>query len=109
MSFSIWYNTPIQESVTNQTGTITGKSCDLEVPRTYPIAVITTGSGVSGGTITLEGSLDGVSWYTIATSTALSASSTTVITDQTPARYVRAVSGTAISGGNVTVKVSAGN
>ena len=94
-------------------GTPTGSVVDLGVVFTTPIAVVVAGAGVSAGVVDLEGSLDGVNFYKIASSAALAAPGTfpVVATDATgpiPARYLRCRVSVATVGGNVTAQVAAG-
>lgn len=84
-----------------------GLTVDLGVVFTHPVAQIATNGAVASGVIVLEGSLDGQTWYVIATSAALTAADV-VLTAVIPARYLRTNITTIITGGTVTSKVGAG-
>lgn len=88
-----------------------GLTVDMGVVFSQPVAQIATNGAVAGGVIVLEGSLDGQTWYVIATSAALNTSDI-VLTAPTgeviPARYLRTNITTIVTGGTVTSKVGAG-
>lgn len=78
------------------------------VVRGNSILVVVTGAGVSAGAVTLQGSLDGVNFYGLASATTVSAANTVyTATSTTRARYFRAVVSTTITGGTVSAWVGA--
>lgn len=84
-----------------------GLTVDLGVVFSQPVAQVATNGAVATGVIVLEGSLDGITWYTIATSAALTTADV-VLTATIPARYLRTNITTLVTGGTVTSKVGAG-
>lgn len=67
---------------------------------------VTAGVGVTAGSVQLQGSLDGVSWFNLGTAVATTAPGTSGANAAGfPARYVRANIATPITGGTVTVSV----
>lgn len=89
-------------------GTPTGSVVDLGVVFTQPVCQVVGGAGISAGVVTLEGSLDGTSFYPVGVTPSLAAPGVFVATGQVPSRYLRARVSTATVGGNVTAKVGAG-
>lgn len=89
-------------------GTPTGLTVDLGVVFSQPVCQVDAGAGMSAGVVTLEGSLDNLTFYPVGATPALSAPGTYVATGTVPARYLRARVTTATVGGNVTAKIGAG-
>jgi hypothetical protein len=70
--------------------------------------VVTSGAGVSAGSVQLQGSLDGTNWYNLGSAVSTTTASTVftpVIVTATAARFVRANVATAITGGTVSASV----
>lgn len=89
-------------------GTPTGLGFNLGSVYKQPIGVVVAGAGISAGVVDLEGSLDGVNWYKVASSAALAAPGVYTITGTVPCQWVRCRVSTATVGGNVTAQVGAG-
>lgn len=87
-----------------------GTVLDGLVVRSAAVMSVTTSSGVSAGSVQLQGSLDGVNWFSLGSATSTTSASTTTqtVVSSAYARYVRANVGTAITGGTVTVSVGLG-
>src|SRR5665213_364960 len=76
------------------------------------IMQVTSGLGVSAGSVQMQGSLDGTNWFNLGTATNTNAASTVfapVIVTGTAVRYVRAHIATNITGGTVTATVGMAN
>jgi hypothetical protein len=76
--------------------------------RSVAVMVVTSSAGVSAGSVQLQGSLDGVSYYNLGSAVSTTTASTVftpVIVTATGARYVRANVATAITGGTVSASV----
>lgn len=76
--------------------------------RSTAVLVVTSGAGVSAGSVQLQGSLDGTNWYNLGSAVSTTTASTVftpVIVTATAARFVRANVATAITGGTVSASV----
>ena len=76
------------------------------------IMQVTSGLGVSAGSVQMQGSLDGTNWFNLGTATNTNAASTVfapVIVTGTAVRYVRAHIATNITGGTVSATVGMAN
>jgi hypothetical protein len=75
--------------------------------RSTAVLVVTTSSGVSAGSVQLQGSNDATNWYSLGSPVTTSAASTTsqVVVSSAYSRYVRANVATAITGGTVAASV----
>lgn len=75
--------------------------------RAAAVLVVTTSSGVSAGSVQLQGSNDAVNWYSLGSAVTTSAASTTtqVVVSSAYSRYVRANVATTITGGTVAATV----
>ncbi len=104
------YTTGLQpvKSLSAVSATGGGTALDGIVARSIQTLVVTTSSGVSAGSVQLQGSMDNVSWYSLGSAVTTSAASTTtaVTVTNSLARYVRANVATAITGGTVTAWVA---
>src|SRR5271156_2966813 len=80
---------------------------DGTVVRLNATMVVTTSSGVSAGSVQMQGSLDGTNWFSVGSAVTTSAASTTTQVTSTSAfaRFVRAKIATTITGGTVTAAV----
>ena len=69
---------------------------------------VVSGTGVSAGVVTLQGSNDGVNWFSTATTVTTNAASTAFAAGLAnfPFQYVRAAITTTITGGTVTATVA---
>lgn len=95
----------------NATAVAAGNTIDLDQVYSNPICVVATNGAVAGGVVAFEGSLDGITWYTIATSGALTTADialTAAAGVVIPARYVRSNITTLVTGGTVTTSMGAG-
>lgn len=92
------------------TSTGAGSSIDLGVAAANPVMEVLAASVTTGGTIVLQGSLEGTNWYTIGTGT-ISANGTTAVVStgnvSIPARFLRA-NLTVRTDGTYTAWVAAG-
>jgi hypothetical protein len=114
------------QSIANQSAVSTGAAGDFGVnlattpsgapvagtspmSRAYPYGVVVAGAGVSAGVVVLQGSLDGVNWYTISslTLTVPGVFPLPPPSPPIPARYVRAAITTIITGGTISAQVDA--
>jgi hypothetical protein len=71
--------------------------------------VVTSGAGVSAGSVQLKGSLDGVNWFNLGTAVTTNAANTTfapVVIANQPVRFLRADIATVITGGTVSATVA---
>jgi hypothetical protein len=84
-----------------------GTALDGLVVHQNATMTVTTSSGVSAGSVVLEGSLDGVNYVTLGSPVTTSAASTTYQVTSTSAlvRFVRARVATGITGGTVSASV----
>jgi hypothetical protein len=86
-----------------------GTALDGLCLRSTAVLVVTSGAGVSAGSVQLQGSLDGVNFYNlgaaVSTATASSVFAPVIVTG-TAARFVRATIATAITGGTVGAYVA---
>jgi hypothetical protein len=98
---------PPAVSLTAQSSVQNGTVLDGLCVRANAVISITTSAGVTGGVVALQGSLDGVNFYTLGSPTTTSTASTTtaVLVQNAYARFVRAAITTAIVSGTVTVSV----
>jgi hypothetical protein len=94
-------------SLTAVSATGGGTALDGLAVRTTAVMSVTTSSGVSAGSVQLQGSLDGTNWFALGSPVTTSAASTTtpVIVTGTAVRFVRANVATAITGGTVLASV----
>jgi hypothetical protein len=72
------------------------------------IMQVTSGAGVSAGSVQLQGSVDGTNWFNLGTATNTNAASTVfapVVVTGTAVRYVRAFIATGITGGTISAIV----
>jgi hypothetical protein len=98
---------PPLASLTAVSATGAGTALDGLVVRANAVATVTTSTGVSAGSVVLEGSLDGVNYVTLGSAVTTSAASTTstVVATNAFVRFVRARVATAITGGTVSASV----
>lgn len=84
-----------------------GAALDNKSCRANHTAQALSSAGVTAGTVQLQGSLDGVSWFNIGAALNINAAATVfqVSAGATPARFIRAQVTVAITGGTVTVFV----
>jgi hypothetical protein len=96
------------KSLSAVSATGAGTALDGVVSRANAVATITTSSGVSAGSVVLEGSLDGINFITLGSAVTTSAASTTYTVASTSSffRFVRARVATLISGGTISAWVS---
>jgi hypothetical protein len=85
-----------------------GTALDGVVSRANAVLTVTTSTGVSAGSVVLEGSLDGTNFVTLgsAVTTATASTTYTVASTSSFMRFVRARVATSITGGSVTACVS---
>lgn len=93
-------------------GTITGTVVDFGAIYANVLAVITASATLTAGTILIEGSIDGNTWYQInsvdATATFTAAGTKPfVASPMVPARYARARVSVALTGGTIGVMIGA--
>lgn len=72
------------------------------------IMQVSSGAGVSAGSVQMEGSIDGTNWFSLGSAVNTNAASTVfapVIVTGTAVRYVRASIATGITGGTITAVV----
>jgi hypothetical protein len=96
----------VAQSATSATPTV----LDALSTRTTAVMVVTSSAGVSAGAVTMQGSLDSVSWYTLGTAVSTTTASTTftpATSTTVPFRYVRALITTTITGGTISATVGA--
>lgn len=94
---------PPANSLTNS-GSATGTAVDGRVAHANAQMVVTSGAGVSAGSVQMQGSLDGTNWFNIGSAVNTNAANTTfapILVTGTAVRYVRAVA-TGITGGTVS-------
>jgi hypothetical protein len=84
-----------------------GAALDGVVVRENALMSVTTSSGVSAGSVQMQGSFDGANYFALGSAVTTSAASTTtqVVVSSGFTRFVRANIATAITGGTVTVSV----
>ncbi len=84
-----------------------GTALDGVVVRQNALMSVTTSAGVSAGSVQMQGSYDGSSWFSLGSAVSTTAASTTtqVVVSTGFTRFVRANVATAITGGTVTVWV----
>jgi hypothetical protein len=77
------------------------------VVRQNAVITVTTSAGVTAGSVTLQGSLDGVNYVNIGTaiSTTTASTTSTSVASNVFMRYVRAAVITAITGGTVSASI----
>lgn len=96
------------QSITSQGGTFTGAVLDNGSSKAFHTIIVTTGVGVSAGTVVLEISHDNVNWFTtaasVSTASASAVLSATVV--NAAAQYVRARISVAITGGTISATVA---
>ena len=95
-------------SLLNQSSTQVGTVLNNGVARSNHTLLVITGTGVSGGVVTLVGSNDGTNFYTTSTTVTTSAASTVYAANLAnfPFQYVAAKITTAITGGTITAEVT---
>jgi hypothetical protein len=88
-----------------------GTALDGLVVRQNAVAFATTSAGVSGGSVVLEGSLDGTNFVTLGSAITTSAANTTytVSASNVFVRFVRARVATSITGGTISAVVGLHN
>jgi hypothetical protein len=84
-----------------------GTALDGVVARQNALMSVTTSAGVSAGSVQMQGSFDGVNYFSLGSAVSTTSASTTtqVVVSTGFTRFVRANVGTAITGGTVTVSV----
>jgi len=84
-----------------------GAALDGLVTRSTATIVVSSSAGVSGGSVALQGSLDGSAWFSMGSAISTTTASTVFAPVQVSqlVRYVRANIATAITGGTVTASV----
>jgi hypothetical protein len=95
-------------SLTNASATGPGTALDGLSVRSTAVMVVSSGAGVSAGSVQMQGSLDGTNWYNLGSAVSTTTASTVfapVIVNATAARFVRASIATAITGGTVSATV----
>jgi len=92
-------------SLTNATAISNGASLDNKSCRANHTAQALSSAGVTAGTVQLQGSLDGVSWFNIGAALNINAAGAVFqgSSGATPARFIRAQITATITGGTVTV------
>jgi hypothetical protein len=101
---------PVESLTAQSATTATPVVLDAGTVRPDATLVATTSSGVSGGVVQLQASMDGANWWNVSSSSiTTSAASTTSQVTSTGAygRYFRAAITTAVTGGTVTAWVGA--
>lgn len=91
---------PPANSLTNA-GNATGTAVDGGVAHANAQMVVTSGAGVSAGSVQMQGSLDNVNWFNIGAAVTTNAANTTfapILVTGTAVRYVRAVSSSVVGG-----------
>lgn len=92
-------------------GTATGNVVDFGAIYNTIVVAITATATLTAGTILVEGSLDGVNWYTITsiTATSITAAGTTtyIASPLVPARFARARISVAVTGGTIAAVIGA--
>ncbi len=104
------YTSGLAPIVSLSAASSTGPGAVLDGPacRANAVMVVTSSSGVSAGSVQLQGSLDGTNWYSLGSAVSTSSASTTfspVVVGRAYTRYVRAEIATAITGGTVPASV----
>lgn len=96
-------STPPKVTLTNQQAIANGAALDNVTCRANHTVQILSSAGVSAGSVQLQGSLDGVSWFNMGAAVAVNAASSvfSLSVTGTPARFVRANVSVAITGGTV--------
>lgn len=93
-------------------GIANGNIVDLGVVNSNPVAVITSSAVLTAGNLFFQGSLDGVNWYSLAVAISAAADFTGAFSlaykGGAPARFVRVIITTAITGGTVSAMVAGG-
>ena len=84
-----------------------GTALDGACIRPNAVMTVSTSTGVSAGSVQLQGSLDNAHWFSLGSAVTTSAASTTtqVTVSNALVRYVRANVATLITGGTVTCSV----
>ena len=96
-------------SLTAVSATGPGTALDNNGTRSNHVMAITSSAGVTAGAVTLQGSMDNVNWFNLASATTVPAAGATTLggnTTLTPVRYLRANITTTVTGGTVTVYVA---
>lgn len=98
---------PPAVSLSTVSATGAGTALDGIACRANAVCTVTTSSGVTAGSVVLEGSLDGTNYVTLGSAVTTSAASTTYTVAATNVfmRFVRARVATAITGGTVSAWV----
>jgi hypothetical protein len=95
-------------SLTNVSAVTNGTALDGLSVRANAVLTVTTGVGVSAGTVVAQGSQDNVNWAAISgltVSTTAASTTTTVVATSSYYRYVRAAVTVAITGGTISASV----
>jgi hypothetical protein len=98
-----------QQSLLNQSATTAvGGVLDNGAARANHSLFVVSGAGVSAGVVTLQGSNDGVNWFSTAATVTTAAASSTFAVGLTafPFQFVRAAITTIITGGTITATVA---
>jgi hypothetical protein len=98
-----------QTSLTTQSALNTqGGSADNGGPKANHCLFVTTGAGVSAGVVTLQGSNDGVNWFSTTCIVTVAAANASYAANLQgfPFQYVRALISTAITGGTISAIVA---
>ena len=96
------------QSLTAQSSIQQGSTLNNGVARANHTLAVTTGTGVSGGVVTLMGSNDNVNFFTTSATITTSAASTVYAVNLAnfPFQYVAAKITTAITGGTISATVT---
>jgi hypothetical protein len=100
---------PAQISIGSQSTTGPGGTLDGGACRSNHTMVVSSSAGVSAGSVQLEGSLDGLSWFNMGAAVSTITASTTfapVVVSNQPVRFLRARVATAITGGTISALVA---
>jgi hypothetical protein len=92
-------------SLTNQSAAGPGTIVDQGLIGSSHTMVVTSGAGVTAGSVQFKGSLDSVNWFNLGAAVSTNAANTTfppVVISGQPVRYLRADIATVITGGTVS-------
>lgn len=99
---------PVQ-SINAQSTVQNGAAYDGLVTRTVACMVVVSSTGVTAGSVQMQGSLDGTNWYNLGSAVSTTTASTVfapVIVNATAFRLLRAAIVTLISGGTISASVA---
>lgn len=97
-----------QQSLSGVSATGAGVVLDNGASKAFHGIIVTTGAGVSAGTVVLQGSHDGVNWFTTGASVSTTSASAVLSAAAVnfPYQYVRANVTVAITGGTISATVA---